>query len=110
MLIEQHEDFANVAEDGTKIVCVSKKSIYGLKQASKNWYDCLKNNLLDENFQQSKNNYCLCVKREDYSLKNILVWVDENILASFDHEQIKNLSKNSPRSSKWKKTQNLDGF
>ena len=73
MFIEQPEGSAKTAEDGAKLVCKLTKSIYGLKQASKNSFDRLKTNLLHESFQQRKSDYCLYVKREDSSLIYVLV-------------------------------------
>ena len=53
-LIEQPENFSKVVEDGTKLVLKLNKSKYRLKQASKNWYDCLKTFLLDKSLHQNK--------------------------------------------------------
>ena len=83
VFIEQPEGFA---KDGTKLVCKLKISIYGLQQASKNWYDRLKTLLLDGSFQRSKNDYYLYVKNE---LIYVPVWVDDIIVASCDFKQMK---------------------
>ena len=88
VLIKQPEGFENIAEDGTKLVCKLKKTINGLKQAGKNWYDRLKNFPRNQNFPQSKNEYFF-VKRRDSSLIYVLGWVNDIVFASSDLEQKK---------------------
>ena len=81
---EQPKDFAKVAKDGSNQVSELNKVIYGIKQASKNWYDRRKNFLLDENFKQSKNDFCIHVKFEGTSLMYVREWVDDILVASSD--------------------------
>ena len=87
VFIDQPEGFEKLAEDGTKLVCKLNKSIYGLKKASKNWFDRLKSFLLDEKCQQSKSDNCLYVKSKKQELINVLVWVDDIIVACSDTDQ-----------------------
>ena len=68
MFLEQPEAYAKVAKDDIRLVCKVKISIYGIKQANKNWYDRLKSFLLDESLQQSESDNCRYVKREESSL------------------------------------------
>ena len=82
MFIEKPEGFAKVAENGTKLECKLDKTLYVLKQASKNWHDRLKTSLLDGSFQKSKTDYCLYVKRKKHSLQYVLVWLDDIIVAN----------------------------
>ena len=48
--LEQPQGFEKVDDRGTKLVCRLNKSIYGLKQAAKNWYDELATFLIQQNF------------------------------------------------------------
>ena len=89
--IEQPEGYHEKAEDGTKLGCKQNKSIYGLKQASKNWYDRLKNFLVDESFEQSKREYSLYVKREPGKTIYVLVWIYDVLVASSSLKQVQEL-------------------
>ena len=55
-----------------------KKSLYGLKQASANWYDCLKKGLEQRGFKESLSDPCVFMKKDMF----ILVYVDDCILIS----------------------------
>ena len=59
--LEQPQGFVKKENSGQKLVCKLNKSIYGLKQAAKNWYEALTSLLLKEGFKRSRNDYCLFV-------------------------------------------------
>ena len=63
--LEQPQSFVKQGEDGQTLVCKLNKSIYGLKQAAKNWYESLANLLIKNGFQRSRNDYCLFVRKEE---------------------------------------------
>ena len=60
------------------ICCKLNRSIYGLKQASRSWF----NALLRSGFKQSKYDYSLFTKGEGDNFIAILVYVNDIILAS----------------------------
>ncbi|XP_042956303.1 uncharacterized mitochondrial protein AtMg00810-like [Carya illinoinensis] len=64
------------------------KSLYGLKQASIQWYAKLTSHLLDFGFSQSKADYSLFVKTTNDSFTALLVYVDDILVASDSHDSI----------------------
>ena len=52
--LEQPIGFEKLDSSGKKLVCNLNKSIYGLKQAAKNWYEELASFLIQQNFVRSK--------------------------------------------------------
>ena len=60
--LEQPKGFEEYDKSDKKLVCKLNMSIYGLKQAAKNWYQELSGFLLDNEFARSKHDYCLFYK------------------------------------------------
>ena len=74
--LEQPQGFVKKSNSGQKLVCKLNKSIYGLKQAAKNWYE-------------TRNDYCLFVrKEEDGTFSYVLVWVDDIVVAGATEEAV----------------------
>jgi len=62
-------------------VCCLKKSLYGLKQASRKWCAKLTGSLLNNGFIQSSSDHSLFMKEVGFSFMALLVYVDDIILA-----------------------------
>ena len=99
--LEQPTGFEKLDSSGKKLVCKLNKSIYGLKQAAKNWYEELANFLIQQKFTRSRNDYCLFSKIENNEKLYVLSWVDDLVIAGSNNESIELLKKLLKESLKW---------
>ena len=92
----QHEGF--VANDSGKLVCRLKKSIYGLKQASRQWYLKFHSVVTSYGFVENKVDQCIYCKVSGRKFIFLILYVDDILLASSDlgllHETKRMLSNN----------------
>ena len=72
-------------------ICQLKKSIYGLKQASRAWNKKLDKLLKDFRFKQSNFDPCVYYKINNGKILIIAVYVDDLIILSNDQKQKRNL-------------------
>ena len=89
--LEQPKGFEKLDSNGNKLVCKLKKSIYGLKQAAKNWYQELSNFLIQQGFEKSKLDYCLFLKNKEDEKLYVLTWVDDLVIAGNSQTEIDKL-------------------
>jgi len=62
-------------------VCKLVKSLYGLKQASRKWYEKLTSLLLQHHYTQSTSDHLLFIKKTASTFTILLVYVDDVIVA-----------------------------
>ena len=79
------------ASQGARLVCKIHKSIYGLKQPSRQWFAKFSNALLQYDFLQSKSDYSLFTMGIGYSSIALLVYVDDIILTGSNSAAIASL-------------------
>jgi hypothetical protein len=76
---------------GENLVCRLHKSLYGLKQASRSWFQKFSSSVANMGFQQSKADYSLFIKVDSTSYTAILLYVDDMIITGNDEDTIHNL-------------------
>lgn len=70
------------------LVCRLRKSLYGLKQAGKVWYEHLRNALVTSGFQACVSDPCLFIKNTDSFSVWVVVYVDDLAIVSSDLDQV----------------------
>lgn len=78
--MEQPEGFA----DKANYACHLKKSLYGLKQASRAWNECFLNFLRTFGLRPLKTDPCVLTRDTDKSILIIAIYVDDGLAASND--------------------------
>jgi hypothetical protein len=91
-------------------VCRLHKSLYGLKQASRQWYSKLSSALLSLGYSQSAADHSLFVKKDDSSFTALLVYVDDIVLAGNNSFEIKSVKSFLDKSFQIKDLGNLRFF
>ncbi|GKV43433.1 hypothetical protein SLEP1_g50721 [Rubroshorea leprosula] len=77
----------------SNIVCRLRKSLYGLKQASRNWFEKFTNCLKATGFVQSLADYSLFTFTHNHSFIAVLIYVDDIIITGNDTTRINALKK-----------------
>lgn len=71
-----------------KMFCKLQRSLYGLKQASKQWNAKLTSTLVSSRYQQSKVDHSLFTKYTTFGRTMILVYVDDLVLVGDELSEI----------------------
>ena len=74
-----------------KKVCRLKNSLYGLKQASRQWFNKVKYTLISLGYAQSKNDYSLFLNNSSKKLTIRTVYVDDILIIGSDFEEIQHV-------------------
>ena len=94
--MQQPEGFQE--EENEQLVCKLRRSIYGLKQASRQWYLKFANTITTFGFQENKFDECIYLKVSGNKFIFLILYVDDILLAtnslSLLHETKEYLSKN----------------
>lgn len=74
--------------DTKGLVCKLTKSLYGLKQANRQWFDKLSTFLISTGYTQSKSDHSLFVKRTPSDFTALLVYVNDIVLTGNSMKEI----------------------
>ncbi|KAK4381367.1 Retrovirus-related Pol polyprotein from transposon RE1 [Sesamum angolense] len=80
------EDIYMIPPEGYNVsqgkVCKLRRSLYGLKQASRQWNQEFTSQLLKYGFMQSQNDHCLFIQTRAHDVVFLLVYVDDVLITS----------------------------
>ena len=72
------------APDGCKIkngkVCLLNKSLYGLRESPRDWYECFHNFMISINFERSNYDNCLYISAKNESQTYVILYVDDLLI------------------------------
>ena len=71
-----------VETDREAEICHLKKSLYGLKQASRAWNAKFHGFLAQYGLTRSTADPCICVRKEDDEITIMAIWVDDGLICS----------------------------
>jgi len=75
------------------LVCRLRKSLYGLKQANRQWHAKLSTTITEMGFVQSKTNYALFVHSKSSYFTALLVYVDDILITGNDAQCVADLKR-----------------
>jgi hypothetical protein len=85
--MDQPDGFQIKCQEGK--VCRLKKSLYGLKQSSRQWYLKFHQVILDIGYEMSPLDHCVYVWRDKEKLALLSLYVDDILLASNSPDMMK---------------------
>ena len=70
-----------------------KKSLYGLKQSPRAWFDRFAKVIKNQGYQQEQSNHTMFFKQSDGRMTILIVYVDDIILTGDDTGEVERLKK-----------------
>ncbi|KAK8706189.1 hypothetical protein V6N13_049764 [Hibiscus sabdariffa] len=91
VFMQQPPGFELTGNDGSPMVCLLQKALYGLRQAPRNWYTKLQNYLVELGFKESAADTSLFVRNADSNYTYVLGYVDDIIITGSSNESVENV-------------------
>lgn len=91
-------------------VCLLLKSLYGLKQSARKWYERFHEFIRKLGFIRSEYDYCLYYKVIEGSVTYLLLYVDDLLLLGKDLNEILRIKKSMSKEFEMKDTQEMKHF
>ena len=91
-------------------VCKLKRSLYGLRQAPRAWFEKFRTTLLGFSFTQSQYDSSLFIQTTATGIVLLLIYVDDMVITGSDHESIQRLKQQLQASFHMKDLGNLHYF
>jgi hypothetical protein len=95
---------------GKSCVCKLNKSIYGLKQASRQWFSKFSTTLIQKGFRQSISDYSLFTYKTNQTTIFVLVYVDDIIITGNNEDAISDIKRFLAKAFSIKDLGNLSYF
>ncbi|XP_055589582.1 uncharacterized protein LOC129741816 [Uranotaenia lowii] len=86
IFMRQSPGYANPGKE--KLVCKLRKSINGLKQSARCWNQALHKVLVAIGFNQCQSDMCLYIRRNDWGVIMLLIYVDDMLIGCTKEELI----------------------
>jgi hypothetical protein len=92
--VEQSPSFKS--EDYPNFIYKLHKTLYGLKQTPREWYECLRDFLIDNGFRIGKDDFTLFTRRMGKDLFVCQIYVDDIIFSPTNKSFLMSLAKSLP--------------
>jgi hypothetical protein len=78
-------------KEDSKMVCLLKKGLYGLKQASRAWNEKFNHFLIQYGFTRSDADSCVYFQRDENNITIMAIWVDDGLLCSNHQSKLEDI-------------------
>ena len=80
-------------KDGTERVYKLLKTLYGLRESPRDWYECFDEYVVKLGFRKSNVELCLYIHGKDEDIVYLLIYVDDLLICGKDEKKIQRIKK-----------------
>lgn len=88
---ELYTDQPTGFKEDSQMVCLLKKGLYGLKQASRAWNEKFNHFLIQYGFTRSNADSCVYFQRDENNITIMAIWVDDGLLCSNHQSKLEDI-------------------